>query len=266
MTPTDTPLRGARLRADIHAGYIHLLPPTLATRALVAEARALLESTPGPRRAPAEIYAHAQAARARVLSDGGVRAAVRAILEDLGFALAEHALHPPRLRAIQSGAHELPEAAAAYFAHRDTWYGNPRAQVNLWVPLYDVAEEETFTFFPSAFARAVENDSASFDYATWRETVGWQKAGGASRGAYPRALGSLAHEERMGFAAEAGALLLFSAAHLHQTRAHTTGRTRYSVDFRVVHRQDHRAGRGAPDVDNRATGSALGDYVAAEER
>ena len=94
--------------------------------------------------------------------------------------------------------------------------------------------------------------------------VGWQRPGGAARGAYPRALGALDAEvgEPFTFEAEAGSLLLFSAAHLHRTCAHSSGRTRYSVDFRVVHLGEHAAGMGAPDVDNRSTGSALVDYVA----
>ena len=39
------------------------------------------------------------------------------------------------------------------------------------------------------------------------------------------------------------------------------GATRFSVDFRTVHLGDHRAGLGAPNVDNHSTGSALKDYV-----
>ena len=31
--------------------------------------------------------------------------------------------------------------------------------------------------------------------------------------------------------------------------------------FRMVDLEDHQHGRGAPNVDNRSTGSAVGDYV-----
>lgn len=257
--------RGAALRRSIYAGEIHRAPAGDASRALAGRVRAILDATPPPSSeatgAGARIHAHANEARRRVLVDAAVSDGVRAVLAALGLAPDEHAYDPPRLRAIQSGAHAIPEAAAAYYAHRDTWYANPRAQVNVWIPLHDVAAEETFTLFPSAFGRAVENDSATFDYATWVETVGWQRPGGAARGVYPRALRSLDGQERYEFAAEAGTVLLFSAAHLHQTRAHASGRTRYSVDFRVVHLADHEAGLGAPDVDNRSTGAALVDYV-----
>jgi hypothetical protein len=65
----------------------------------------------------------------------------------------------------------------------------------------------------------------------------------------------------VGFACARGEVLVFSAAHLHQTRANASGRTRFSVDFRAVHLGDHAAGLGAPDVDGRAKGCALERYA-----
>jgi hypothetical protein len=50
-------------------------------------------------------------------------------------------------------------------------------------------------------------------------------------------------------------------AHFHQTRKNATGRTRFSLDFRTVDLADHEAGVGAPNVDNRSTGSTVRDYV-----
>ena len=51
---------------------------------------------------------------------------------------------------------------------------------------------------------------------------------------------------------EPGDLLCFSGAHLHASRPNRTGTVRVSVDSRTVDLVDHRAGRGAKDVDGRA--------------
>jgi hypothetical protein len=66
---------------------------------------------------------------------------------------------------------------------------------------------------------------------------------------------------RVGFSAGAGDIVLFSGAHFHQTKNNTTGRTRFSLDFRTVDLEDHAAGVGAPNADNRSTGDATRDYV-----
>jgi hypothetical protein len=41
----------------------------------------------------------------------------------------------------------------------------------------------------------------------------------------------------------------------------TSGRTRFSIDFRTVHIDDVRDLRGAPNVDSHCTGSTMGDYL-----
>ena len=57
-----------------------------------------------------------------------------------------------------------------------------------------------------------------------------------------------------------GEVLLFSGAQLHTSIPNTSGRARYSVDFRTVDRKDLLAGRGAPLVDARCTGTAIRDF------
>ncbi len=58
-----------------------------------------------------------------------------------------------------------------------------------------------------------------------------------------------------------GAPLLFSASHLHSSIPNTSNETRFSIDFRVVNLKDLRALEGAPNLDCRCTGSAIGDYL-----
>jgi hypothetical protein len=57
-----------------------------------------------------------------------------------------------------------------------------------------------------------------------------------------------------------GGVLLFSGAQLHRSIPNTSGRSRFSVDFRTVDVADLRAGRGAPLVDVYCTGTAIRDF------
>jgi len=143
--------------------------------------------------------------------------------------------------------------------HRDTWYGSPGAQINAWIPLFDVDERDSFAIWEGAFGVAVENDSSAFDYASFTGRGGFQSAS-VIDAAYPRALGA-PRGARTCVRVAAGEVLAFAAAHLHGTTPNETSRTRFSVDVRFVDLDDHAAGRGAPDGDNASRGSALADYL-----
>lgn len=55
--------------------------------------------------------------------------------------------------------------------------------------------------------------------------------------------------------------MVFSGAQLHSSVPNTSGRTRISVDFRVVHRADVETGRGAVNLDSQCTGTTMRDYL-----
>jgi hypothetical protein len=57
----------------------------------------------------------------------------------------------------------------------------------------------------------------------------------------------------------------FSGQHLHSSVLNTSGRTRYSIDFRTVHIDDIRAGRAAVNVDAKCTGSSIRDFIRASD-
>jgi Phytanoyl-CoA dioxygenase (PhyH) len=262
----SAPTPNGSLRQEIYHGALFLLPANPASSALVAAVLSLLREVLGSplreaqARFPPEDYFHCIGeARQRLASEPCWPRLVDSLLAEVGFVPEDNAGDAPRLRAIVSGGHLNPKAAPAYFAHRDTWYANPRAQINWWLPLHDVTEQETFCFYPDCFGRAVANTSAGFDYETWMAQVGWQNTAGRPA-VYPSAAEPLEDQAKLGFACRAGEILLFSAAHLHQTRPNTTGLTRFSIDLRTVHLRDHAEGQGAADVDNASTGSALADY------
>jgi len=56
-------------------------------------------------------------------------------------------------------------------------------------------------------------------------------------------------------------VIVFSAAQVHSTVPNTSGRARYSIDFRTVNLADLRAGSAAPNVDSHPVGTSLRDFV-----
>ena len=58
-----------------------------------------------------------------------------------------------------------------------------------------------------------------------------------------------------------GGAVMFSANQLHATTENVTGKTRFSIDFRIVDGAHVAAGLGALNVDNRSGGTALRDFL-----
>ena len=58
-----------------------------------------------------------------------------------------------------------------------------------------------------------------------------------------------------------GGFMMFSAAQLHSSVPNTSGRTRFSIDFRTANVEDAIAARGAANRDSRCTGTALTDFL-----
>jgi hypothetical protein len=267
------------LRASLYAGGIHLLPPMEPSLALAERARRELEaafesSDPRARAAELEnddVFERVGRIRRTLFGDPDVHELLRAAVAVQGLDPREVAIDPPRLRAILPRGDANPAARAVYYVHRDTWYGHPRSLVTWWIPLDDLPADETFVFYPDHFARPVPNDSAAFDYDAWTKKglglrIGWQDLEAGTRERYPAVHAAAPDGPVLGFACRRGENLLFSGAHLHRTLPQDKGRARFSVDFRIVHLRDHERGLGAPDVDGRARGSALRDYLWPPER
>lgn len=256
-------------RGALYGGALIKLAPRAETVRLVRGVRAIVRrvfaDVGAPRRAPhslgpVEMHARVTQARRVLMADATCRAMFLEVMASCGFDPGEHAVDAIRLRAVLSGGHRIVAAAPVYTAHRDTWYANPRAQINWWIPLHGVDERETFVFYPGAFEVPVANTSSQFDYEAWREQVGFQNPSPPAGAVYPRAVDHTPPFEPFGFSARMGEVVLFAGAHLHQTRAHDLGRTRFSIDIRTVHLDDHYAGLGPPVPDDGSRGSTLVDY------
>jgi hypothetical protein len=263
---TTAPSDPAAFRDAVYRGRVFRMAATPASLAFATEllarvAQELETSLDGVRDVgPADLLVRLARLRDALRSDPSVIERARVMLGSLGVAVDEQAIDHPRVRAILHRGHETPAAAPAYVAHRDTWYANPRAQINWWLALHDVDPDQTFEIFPDLLEHPVDNDSARFDYDAWLALAGWQNPNRDPRAAYPA--GVVPEEARsLGFSAKRGEVLVFAGGHLHRTRRNVSGRTRFSVDVRTVHLADHRAGRGANVVDARCTGDAMRDYL-----
>lgn len=247
--------------SPLFEGELLVFAPTPSTRALGEWGRAVVATEFGasPEALDNDTFRQAlNRARSSVAGEQG-RELIVAILRELSLPVHDLLLDTVRLRAITPGLENLREAAPAFYAHRDTWYGNPRAQINGWLPLVAAHPDNSFRFFLDDFDRPVANDSARFDADHFQARGGFGRTAGDPVSVYPRALES-SDSQTWDVELERDGLLLFSAAHLHQTLPNRSGEVRFSLDFRFVARADLEASRGAPDPDNRSQGSFLDSY------
>ncbi|MSR13265.1 MAG: hypothetical protein EXR86_01630 [Gammaproteobacteria bacterium] len=253
-------MSAAALRARIYGGEIIRRPATPTSLAFVDGVMGAIGTILGPDPRSAEVDVHAALAglREHAMVDSGWWAAIAAVIAETGFDLSQQRVDSVRVRAL--AAFLAPEAAprGAYAVHRDTWYANPACQVNWWLAVHDVDETESFAFYPEYFARPIANDSALLDY-TKPPQLGsdgrWLPAHA------PDALVRPPASEAQRFSLARGELLLFSGAHLHGGVPVTSGRIRFSLDFRTVDEGDLAEGLGAPVLDVECKGQTVQDYL-----
>jgi Phytanoyl-CoA dioxygenase (PhyH) len=272
------PATDADLRRALYDGRVFLLPATAESLRLVDFARDALATelcadprTSHERFTDEELFTRIGRVRRQIYTEPRGQLLLRATASEAGFEAERSAFDPARLRAIVHGAADNPRAAPVYYPHRDTWYGHPGSVVTIWTALHDLSAEETFVFYPNRFDQPVANDSEIFDYDKWVSLgwslkIGWQDREASLKARYPQVTGEQDYGPAAGFSCRAGEVLLFSGAHFHRTLPQIGGRSRFSLDARLVHLGDHARGMSAPDVDNRSRGSALRDYIQPEQR
>lgn len=186
------------------------------------------------------------------------------LVRELGCDLSDTYLDVPRLRGVTSDGYLTAGVGYAHHPHRDTWYSAPMSQINWWLPLHDLVSEASMGFYHPYFSRGILNGSAGFDYYEWN-AVGRKDAAqhvASDTRKQPKAEEDLDLDNEARYIPERAGVLAFSAAQLHATVPNTSGLARFSIDFRTVSRADVLAGRGAPNVDSRSTGTSLRDFVA----
>jgi len=205
--------------------------------------------------------------KSRFTNDGETKQLVRALLAEMGCDLKETYFDVPRMRIVPYGTYLKAGVSYAYKPHRDIWYSGPSSQINAWMPVFDIVPECAMAFLPAYFAKPLKNSSIEFDYDEWcsvgRRTAVTQIAADTRK--HPLPLESVDTASELRIAGTKGDMLLFSASHLHATAQNESGATRFSIDFRTVNLSDIRANRGGPNVDNRSSGTTLGDFLRASD-
>jgi ectoine hydroxylase-related dioxygenase (phytanoyl-CoA dioxygenase family) len=137
------------------------------------------------------------------------------------------------------------------------------SQINWWMPVYDIEPDNSMAFHLRYWARGVRNGSAEYNYAEWNRESRQNAAQHVKTDTrkQPRPEEPIDLDPQVRLICPPGGIIVFSGAHLHSTVPNTSGRTRFSIDFRTVHFDDAMADAGAPNVDSASTGTTMADYL-----
>lgn len=272
----DSCLDDQARRERLYQGDIFVFGPTPETLAFKDFAGAMVEDAFGG--LDPEMAQHRMAVEdfARLLGELKPRfihhpeskAHIQKILARFGCDVAATYFEVPKLRSSTSDDYLTSGIAYAWHPHRDTWYSAPQCQINWWTPIYDILPDNCMAFHSAYWAKSVKNSSQSFNYYEWNRKYRGQAVTKHINGdprPLPKPLEPIAVGDDQRIIVPPGGLILFSAAHLHSSVANTTGRTRFSVDFRTVAAADLRKRSGAANVDSSCTGTVLREYMSAHD-
>jgi hypothetical protein len=257
-------------RDRLYRGDIFLESPKKSATALCDFARQMLQQAFGsidPRDAQYEMSVEQYVAIVAPLKPQFIhhpesKRLIRAILDEMGLDPEETYQDVPRLRMVTSDGYLTSGVGYAHHPHRDTWYSAPPSQINWWLPIYPVEAENSMAFHPGYWNRPIRNSSRRFNYYRWnaegRATAA--KHVFSDTRDQPKPEEPLELEPSVRFVTEPGGAILFAGAQLHSTVPNTSGRTRYSIDFRTVNLSDVKGKRGAPNLDCECTGTSLRDF------
>lgn len=271
----DSPVTDAVRRQRLYSGQIFVYKATPSSTALCEFARQMIEDAfkgLDPRTAQYEMDVETYVNIVAPLKPQFIHAPeskrlIQGILADLQCDLESTYLDVPRLRMVTSDAYLTAGVGYAHHAHRDTWYSAPLAQINWWLPIYEIETECSMAFHPNYWDRKVRNGSHTFNYYEWN-TKGRADAAKhikTDTRQQPKAEEEMELHPQVRVVCGRGDMILFSAAQMHSTVPNTAGFTRYSIDFRTVNATDLRSRTGAPNLDSNCTGTSLRDFMRATD-
>lgn len=267
----DSTMSDAQRREALYAGNVFVFSPRRAALDLCEFARSLVRNAfagKDPQTAqhemPVENYAAVlERLKPEFIHHPESKRLIQAMLGELGCDDATTYFDVPRMRTATSDAYLTTGIAYAFHPHRDTWYSAPMCQINFWMPIYEVQADNIMAFHPQYWDRSIRNSSSGYDYQRWTANSRFNAAQhiGTDTRVQPKAEVAVEMVPDVRVVAPVGGLMMFSAAQLHSTVPNTSGRTRFSVDFRCVNADDVRAQRGAVNRDSYCTGTALTDFL-----
>jgi hypothetical protein len=271
----DPNLTDEQRREQLYEGALHVISPTPSSLELCRFAQELARDAFAPHdpesaqdslvvEAYVEILAQL---KPKFIHHPRCKELIRDMLGELGCDIEKTYFDVPRLRTMTSGNYLTAGLAYAFHPHRDTWFSAPPSQLNWWIPVYDVGADNTIAFFPRYGSRSISNTSSEYNYYKWnqesRRLAATQIKSDSRK--QPQALEPIEMESQIRVVCKAGGIILFSGHYLHATVPNTSGRTRFSIDFRTVHLDDVLDGRGAETIDSECTGTTLRDFLRASD-
>lgn len=259
-------------RQGLYDGQLYIYSPRPATIAFINHARAMIEDafkgldpvTAQDSMDKEEYAAILGKLKPQFIHHPESKHHIQVMLEDLGCDLDKLYFDVPRMRSSTSDGYLTTGIAYAWHAHRDTWYSAPASQINWWIPIYEIESENGMAFHPRYWTEAVRNSSAGYNYYTWNKLyrgASVAKLTEKDERPLPRATEPMQLDPQVRLVTPPGGIILFSAAQMHSSVPNTSGKTRFSIDFRTVHLDDVMEQRGAPNVDSACTGTVLRDFL-----
>jgi len=271
----DSPMTEEQRRHKLYGGDLFSYSSGQGSAALCALARQLSEEAFAPHdpptaqdHMPAEEYAGILAdLKPRFIHHPDAKKFIGALLAEVGCDVEKTYFDVPRLRTMAHSEYMKAGLALQFHPHRDTWFSAPYAQLNWWLPVYEVEPENSMAFHFNYFDNPIKNSSSGYDYDEWNRTGRQQAAQQITKDTrkQPEAEEELELEPDVRVVTPVGGILIFSAAQLHSTVPNTTDRTRFSIDFRTVNVDDLVSGNAAANIDSGCTGTTLGDFLRASD-
>ena len=193
---------------------------------------------------------------------------IRNIFEEMGCDLERTYFDVPKMRSSTSDNYLTTGIAYAWHPHRDTWYSAPPCQINWWIPIFDIESNNAMAFHPKYWNREVKNSSKGYNYYTWNLQHRGDHVGKFLKEdprPLPKPTEAIELDPQIRLIVPAGGVILFSGAQMHSSVPNTSGKTRFSIDFRVVNIDDVAGKRGAPHMDEECTGTTMRDYLRATD-
>jgi Phytanoyl-CoA dioxygenase (PhyH) len=271
----DAPFGDDERRKSLYAGQLFAYTPRASAQTLVDFARSLVVEAFGdldPQTAqyqmPVERYAALLAdLKPRFIHHPQSKELLRGMLTEMGCDPERTYFDVPRMRTSTSDGYLTTGIAYAFHPHRDTWYSAPLCQINWWLPIYDIEPDNGMAFHPGYWSRPLRNGSRDYNYHEWNATsrkLAAQQIGVDTR-KQPKPEEPVELDPQIRLVTRPGGVILFSAAHLHSSVPNTTGKTRFSIDFRTVHLDDVAGRIGAPNIDSECTGTCMNDYLRVQD-
>ena len=168
----DPGMPGDDLRQQLYAGNLVILTRLQALSEFVEYTRDELTELFRPHD-PEHVHEHIDPAemakllstwKPRFIHSDRSKKLVRAVIEEAGFPAEDTHYDLPKPRTSFPVGHLTTGVAFAFPWHRDAWYSAPAQQINWWLPIFPVREDNAMSFDLASFDRAVPNTSDAFDY------------------------------------------------------------------------------------------------------